>query len=150
MATHQITPGLLTLERVDEILRKGMKLELSEESKARIIKCREYLDNKMKTQKEPIYGVTTGFGSLCNISISKSIFDGMNKALDKVSDINERDIDIVCDAGLANIASYLKAIYGDKGPYDLTVTDDLGNSLLGMWKAVNPTDAPVKIWKTVE
>ena len=63
MATHQITPGLLTLERVDEILRKGMKLELSEESKARIIKCKEYLDNKMKTQKEPIYGVTTGFGS---------------------------------------------------------------------------------------
>lgn len=81
MATHQITPGLLTLERVDEILRKGMKLELSEESKARIIKCREYLDNKMKTQKEPIYGVTTGFGSLCNISISKEQLSQLQKNL---------------------------------------------------------------------
>lgn len=81
MATHQITPGLLTLERVNEILRKGMKLELSEESKARIIKCREYLDNKMKTQKEPIYGVTTGFGSLCNISISKEQLSQLQKNL---------------------------------------------------------------------
>ena len=81
MATHQITPGVLTLERVDEILRKGMKLELSEESKARIIKCREYLDNKMKTQKEPIYGVTTGFGSLCNISISKEQLSQLQKNL---------------------------------------------------------------------
>lgn len=81
MATHQITPGLLTLGRVDEILHKGMKLELSEESKARIIKCREYLDNKMKTQKEPIYGVTTGFGSLCNISISKEQLSQLQKNL---------------------------------------------------------------------
>lgn len=85
-----------------------------------------------------------------SISISKSIYDGLNKAMDKVSDVVERDIDIVCDAGLANIASYLKAIYGDKGEYDLTVTDDLGNSLLAMWKAVDPTNAAVKTWKTVE
>lgn len=81
MATHQITPDLLTLERVDEILHKGMKLELSQESKERIIKCREYLDNKMTTQKEPIYGVTTGFGSLCNISISKEQLSQLQKNL---------------------------------------------------------------------
>ena len=81
MATHQITPDLLTLERVDEILHKGMKLELSQESKERIVKCREYLDNKMTTQKEPIYGVTTGFGSLCNISISKEQLSQLQKNL---------------------------------------------------------------------
>ena len=52
MAVHQISPELLTLERVDEILKKGLKLELSAESKSRILKCREYLDNKMQTQKE--------------------------------------------------------------------------------------------------
>jgi len=84
------------------------------------------------------------------ISVSKSIYDGMNKAQEKVRDINARDIDIVPDAGLANIASFIKAIYGDKGEYDLTVTDDLGNSLLGMWKAKDPTSAAVKTWKTVE
>ena len=84
-----------------------------------------------------------------DISISKSILDGMNKCFDKVSDINLLDIDIVPDAGVANIASYIKAIFGEKGPYDLQITDDLGNSLLGMWTCKKATDAPVKMWKTV-
>ena len=53
------------------------------------------------------------------------------------------------DAGVANIASYIKAIFGEKGPYDLQVTDDLGNSLLGMWTCKKATDAHVKMWKTV-
>jgi hypothetical protein len=85
-----------------------------------------------------------------DISISKSILDGLNKSFDKVSDINKLDIDIVPDAGLANIASYLKAIFGDKGPYDLSITDSMGNSMLGMWKCVKATDPAVKMWKTVE
>lgn len=85
-----------------------------------------------------------------DISISKSILDGLNKAFDKVSDINKLDIDIVPDAGLANIASYLKAIFGDKGPYDLSITDSMGNSMLGMWKCTKSTDESVKMWKTVE
>ena len=81
MAVHKISPELLTLDRVDAILREGMTLELSQESKDRIVKCREYLDNKMKTQKEPIYGVTTGFGSLCNISISMEELSQLQKNL---------------------------------------------------------------------
>lgn len=81
MAVHKISPELLTLGQVDKILKEGMTLELSEESRDRIVKCREYLDNKMKTQKEPIYGVTTGFGSLCNISISKEQLSQLQKNL---------------------------------------------------------------------
>lgn len=84
-----------------------------------------------------------------DISIDKSIYDGINKCFTKVEDINERNIDIVCDAGLANIASYLKAIYGNKGEYDLAIADDLGNSLLGMWKC-NSNNAAVRTWKAVE
>ena len=85
-----------------------------------------------------------------DISISKSILDGLNKAFEKVRDINKLDIDIVPDAGLANIASYLKSIFGDKGPYDLSITDAMGNSMLGMWKCTKATDPAVKMWKTVE
>ena len=85
-----------------------------------------------------------------DISISRSILDGMNVCFEKVEDINKLDIDIVPDAGLANIASFIKAIYGDKGKYDLSITDDLGNSLLGMWSYKRATDAPVKMWKTIE
>ena len=84
-----------------------------------------------------------------DISISKSILDGMNKAFDKVKNINNLDIDIVPDAGISNIASYLKAIFGDKGPYDLNITDDLGNSLLGRWTCKSANDNSVKIWKSV-
>lgn len=84
-----------------------------------------------------------------DISIDKSIYDGINKCFSKVEDINERAIDIVCDAGIANIASYLKAIYGNKGEYDLAIADDLGNSLLGMWKCTS-NNAAVRTWKAVE
>ena len=101
----------------------------------------------------PTTTATLGFYSAMtkkDISISRSILDGMNKCFDKVEDINKLDIDIVPDAGLANIASYLKAIFGDKGPYDLRITDDLGNSMLGMWKCEKATDDCVKMWKTIE
>ena len=84
-----------------------------------------------------------------DISISKSILDGLNKAYDKVADVNLLDIDIVPDAGIANIASYIKAIFGEKGPYDLSITDSLGNSLLGMWTCKKATEDHVKMWKTI-
>ena len=62
----------------------------------------------------PSEGASLGFYEQMtkeDISISKSIFDGMNKALDKVSDINERDIDIVCDAGLANFSFAISGLF---------------------------------------
>lgn len=69
MSTHHISSEWLTIDRVEQIIREGMTLALSDDARLRITRCREYLDNKMKNQKEPIYGITTGFGSLCNISI---------------------------------------------------------------------------------
>ena len=105
-------------------------------------------DDSDKTIATPVLGFYSPM-TREDISISKSIYDGMNKAFDKVKDINERDIDIVCDAGIANIASYIKAIFGNVGPYDLQITDDLGNSKLGMWKAQDNNSA-VKTWKSVE
>lgn len=66
---HYISPERLTIQRIGEILEKNIKLALSEESEQRIVRCREYLDKKISTCEKPIYGITTGFGSLCNISI---------------------------------------------------------------------------------
>lgn len=45
------------------------RLALSEEAVAAITRCRRYLDEKMRDIGRPVYGVTTGFGSLCDISI---------------------------------------------------------------------------------
>ncbi len=69
--THQISSDYLSLDRINEIIDNNYKLELSQDAIDRINRCREYLDNKMDTQKAPIYGVTTGFGSLCDISVSR-------------------------------------------------------------------------------
>ncbi|MBR1718816.1 MAG: histidine ammonia-lyase [Phocaeicola sp.] len=66
---HQISAEHLTIERIDEIIRNGYKIELSEDARQRIIRCRKYLDEKIERESEPIYGVTTGFGSLCKVSI---------------------------------------------------------------------------------
>ena len=78
---HYINSERLTIERVKEIITQNMQLALSEDATKRIEKCRAYLDNKMETQKEPIYGVTTGFGSLCNISVSKQELSQLQKNL---------------------------------------------------------------------
>lgn len=69
--THQISPKPLTWELMDELINSQYKLELSKESVELISKCRNYLDAKMENESTPIYGITTGFGSLCNRTISK-------------------------------------------------------------------------------
>ena len=66
---HKISAEHLTIERIGEIIEKGYKLELSDDARQRIIKCREYLDRKIAETSAPVYGVTTGFGSLCNVSV---------------------------------------------------------------------------------
>ena len=68
---HSISTEHLSLERVKEILDKKEKLVLSAQAAAAIVKCREYLDRKMEDLDHPIYGITTGFGSLYNVSIPK-------------------------------------------------------------------------------
>ncbi len=68
---HTISPAHLSLERLKAIIKNHEKIQLSLESKAAILKCREYLDRKMEDLDKPIYGVTTGFGSLYNVTISK-------------------------------------------------------------------------------
>lgn len=67
--THLISNKRLTIEKVNEIITKGYKLELSKDSEAAILKCRHFLDSKMGDIGRPVYGITTGFGSLCNITV---------------------------------------------------------------------------------
>ena len=69
METHHISSRHLTVGRISEIISKGIRLELGPEAENAVIKCRKYLDSKMEDIGRPVYGVTTGFGSLCNITI---------------------------------------------------------------------------------
>lgn len=67
---HYISKAILDLDIIQEIVTTDKKLALSEEAKLYIQKSRDYLDAKMKESDEPVYGINTGFGSLCNVKIS--------------------------------------------------------------------------------
>jgi len=69
-ATHYISNNTLSLDELNTIIEENHTLALSEEAIANINKCREYLDNKMQTETNPIYGINTGFGSLYSVKIS--------------------------------------------------------------------------------
>ena len=71
MEKYSILSSPLTIQSVYKILTEKQQLELSADAIEKIKKCRSYLDKKIENQKEPIYGVTTGFGSLCNTSVSE-------------------------------------------------------------------------------
>lgn len=83
MKTYEIGSSQLTYDLIERILRDGAKLTLSDEGRARIQHCREYLDRKTDSNTEPIYGVTTGFGSLCNKHISKDDLSTLQENLVK-------------------------------------------------------------------
>jgi histidine ammonia-lyase len=68
MSTHKIT-SKIDFKIIENILNERQTLALSDEAKKKIVKCREYLDNKLKNNKDAIYGINTGFGSLYNKSI---------------------------------------------------------------------------------
>lgn len=83
------------------------------------------------------------YQSMCveNIDVSESILKSLDVAFDKVTDINERELDIVVDAGISNIAQFIKTVYGKVGFFDPASPD------AAMWKCKKDDD--VKMWKTV-
>lgn len=68
---HYISTERLTYPIIKEILERKKSLVLSEESVELIQKSKAYLDRKIHETKEPLYGINTGFGALCNIEISR-------------------------------------------------------------------------------
>lgn len=80
---HYISSEILNLETLQEIISQDKKLALSEATIANIEKCRAYLDEKMASQETPIYGINTGFGSLCNVVISNDNLSKLQENLVK-------------------------------------------------------------------
>jgi histidine ammonia-lyase len=80
---HYISTEILSLETINEVISNHKTLELSDEAKVNIQKCRNYLDAKMASQSNPIYGINTGFGSLCNVKISNENLSKLQENLVK-------------------------------------------------------------------
>ena len=83
MPLHFISDKSLTLHTFSAILSGEVTLQLSEESKKKIIRCREYLDQKLENSNHPIYGINTGFGSLYNKNISHDQLEKLQENLVK-------------------------------------------------------------------
>lgn len=71
MKNYTINNNWISLEEIDEILEDHHTLVLGDDARAAIQKCRTYLDEKIKRHDKLIYGINTGFGSLCNTAIDE-------------------------------------------------------------------------------
>lgn len=80
---YEVGSGELTYDLIEKILKGNYRLVLSEQARERISHCREFLDTKTENTKDPIYGVTTGFGSLCNKHISSDELSTLQENLVK-------------------------------------------------------------------
>ena len=60
----------LTLDDVVAVARDNVKVTIAPEAEEAVNESRKIIDNIVK-EKRVVYGVNTGFGSLCNVSISQ-------------------------------------------------------------------------------
>jgi histidine ammonia-lyase len=81
--THQISSEKLSLADLHQIISGHVVLSLSAEARKKILRCRDYLDEKIKNSREPIYGINTGFGSLYNRHISNDQLEKLQENLVK-------------------------------------------------------------------
>lgn len=68
---HEISSSHLSIQKIGEIQAFKTPIRLSEQSRQSIRRCREYLEDRLNRSDELIYGINTGFGSLCDIRISE-------------------------------------------------------------------------------
>lgn len=85
MATYSIQISKkLSIEKLKEFLFDSNALvELSAEASNAIVNGRKFLEDKIKTHKTPIYGINTGFGSLCNVIIPENELEQLQENLIK-------------------------------------------------------------------
>ena len=81
MSTYKVGEQMLSLSVISEIIAEERQLVLGKKAKQKIQDCRDYLDKKMEQSDAPIYGINTGFGSLCNHKISKEDLGKLQKNL---------------------------------------------------------------------
>jgi len=72
----QHSPSLIIGDSLDislavSAVQQNQSLELSAKVMERVQACKSYLDKKLEESEVPIYGIDTGFGSLCDVRIDK-------------------------------------------------------------------------------
>lgn len=80
---HFISDKKLTLADIEKVVFDQLPIQLSDTSREKILRCREFLDKKLNETSEPVYGINTGFGSLYNRHISADQLEKLQENLVK-------------------------------------------------------------------
>ena len=81
MHTYTINNQWISLRELEHILSNNYTLQLGDEARKAIQQCRSYLDEKVKRHDHLIYGINTGFGSLCNTAIPTEDLEQLQRNL---------------------------------------------------------------------
>lgn len=77
LGSHHLDAGVIY-----KIITTGQKISLDPQQLEKVRANRDYLEQKLQTgTNAPIYGINTGFGSLCNVSISDEDLDKLQENL---------------------------------------------------------------------
>ena len=81
MTTHTISSEDLDLKQIKNILDNNLRINLSNTQIKIINDSRAYLEKKINSSEDPIYGVNTGFGSLHNIKVDSKQLNKLQENL---------------------------------------------------------------------
>jgi len=71
MPVFYIGESQLSIDLISAIISGKYSIALSEHAKGQINNCRNYLDDKLKRNNDPVYGINTGFGYLQNVKVAQ-------------------------------------------------------------------------------
>ncbi len=78
---HTIGPDPLGLKDLHRLIYGSDSINLSEQSAQLISDSRKFLDTYLAESDSPIYGINTGFGSLCDVQIDKDQLEKLQENL---------------------------------------------------------------------
>ena len=81
MSEYTIHLDYIEFSKFEQIINDNSKLSLSNEATDAVLACRAYLDQKMQESDKLIYGINTGFGSLCDTAISSNDLEALQRNL---------------------------------------------------------------------
>ncbi|WP_306639530.1 histidine ammonia-lyase [Sanyastnella coralliicola] len=81
MEAYHISLNEATIEELNGVISSGQKLAIAADAAEKVTACRTFLDQRLASSSDPIYGINTGFGSLCNVQVGKEDLATLQKNL---------------------------------------------------------------------
>lgn len=81
MRQYIVNNQWISLLEIEEILAQHTELVLGSDARNAIVRCREYLDVTIGGSDRIVYGVNTGFGSLCNTTVDNDSLGQLQRNL---------------------------------------------------------------------